>query len=104
MPRLSKQLVEERESYATDQFKAGADMDECNAALVQKYGMKMGYYRLKELFDAAQDKKPVVVEAKFDLPEVPEITLPKGAIISEGPFYTIPELIKRLENGEYDAQ
>ena len=53
MPRISRTLIAEREAFTTKNFEAGMSLDRANAALVEKWGMKMNPYRLKELFDAA---------------------------------------------------
>ena len=53
MPRISRQLVAERETLTTKNFEAGMSIDAANNELVKNYGMKMAPGRLRELFDAA---------------------------------------------------
>ena len=54
MPRLSVKLIAEREAFTNLNFAAGMSLEQANAALVEKYGMRMNPYRLKELFDAVK--------------------------------------------------
>ena len=64
----------------------------------------MGYYHMKELFEAAD--KPVKIEAapesSVEKPDPFASVEPVAPVVSEGPFYSIRELIQRIEIGEYD--
>jgi hypothetical protein len=67
MPRISVKLIEERETFTSQNFQAGMSIEQANDALVQKYGMKMNPKRLKELFDAnKQDSTHTVIPSGED--------------------------------------
>jgi hypothetical protein len=64
MPRISVKLIAEREAFTNQNFQAGMSLEQANAALIEKYQMKMNPKRLKELFDAVNPTKPVSVTAE----------------------------------------
>ena len=111
MPRISRELVAAREDFTIRNFQAGMTIDMAQAALHSTYKMKMNPYRLKELYDQVQagtanvtqpaevqevkveEKKPMVTSKSI-------MDRPAEVISEEGPFLTIPELIKKIEKGE----
>jgi hypothetical protein len=121
MPRISRALVAEREEFTTKNFQAGMTPDQANAALVDKYGMKMNPYRLKELFDAASNTTPVVLPSedtspKASFPNAPInpvtpsvikassksiLDLPAPTLSSSDGYMKIHDLVKAIEEDKY---
>jgi hypothetical protein len=119
MPRISVKLIEERETFTSQNFQAGMSIEQANDALVQKYGMKMNPKRLKELFDAnKQDSTHTVIPSGEDARTVsngiaefakmnpvvfaPSVSpmRPTSKITAEG-CLPIGELVEQLEQGTY---
>ena len=72
MARLSKTLVTERETAATEAFKAGKSVKEVNDMLFAKNGRRMSPKRLGELKKAARqdpvaEETPVVEAETVDV-------------------------------------
>lgn len=67
MPRLSRELVEARETYATQQFKQGKTIEEVQKLLVEvgpggKTGMRMFAPRIEVLFKGATGGLPSTIK------------------------------------------
>ena len=106
MPRLSKELIKEREEFAVSNFQAGMDMEGVNDALAQKYGMRMNPYRLQELY---QPFKPAEVVKPIQEPEPPIYAhagiLDRVVVLDpQATYQTIPQLIADIGAGKYDKQ
>jgi len=120
MARLAKTVVAEREAFALENFRNGMDLDQANAALVQKDGMKMGYYRLRELFESVKGVGVAIgvpVEISVAPPLTPVATpsepvaykasiFDKAAPVlsSDSTYQTIPEIIKDINAGKYNQK
>ena len=77
MPRISRTLIAERETFTNQNFAKGMTIAEAQAALVEKYQMKMAPPRLKELFDAVWSSV-ITVSTKItsDTTITAEVTVP----------------------------
>lgn len=123
MPRLSRELVAERETFANAEFKTGKNVDQVQVAIAAKYnGVKMNPYRLKELFDKIQGAsvpvesavsqcqvteqvKSVSVPVKSTAPKAHTMSAPKvvcypPAISSTEGFMKIHDLIEAINSGK----
>ena len=98
MPRLSRTVVAERETFTNTNFAAGMSLEQAQEALVAKDGHKMAPKRLKELFDAAEKPEAASVthppcetpncdgkgNACVDAPkEPPKATFPDKPVVRE---------------------
>ena len=116
MPRLSRELVKTRETLTISLAREGKSVDQIQLALMTHGGGKMNPYRLQELMQLAKtdtaniltvDASPVPITPPVTLTPPPEFSKsildrPVAVIDEAGPFYTIPELIRRINAGEYN--
>jgi hypothetical protein len=115
MPRISREMIKEREAMTLSNFRAGMSIDSANSALETKYGHRMNPYRLRELFDSVNqgntDEAPTVSPSlALPLPSLPlPIFVPRGSgildrVVQLDPnshYQTISELVADIEEGKY---
>ena len=92
MPRLSRAVVAERETFTNTNFAAGMSLEQAQEALVAKDGHKMAPKRLKELFDAAE--KPEAASVTHPPCETPNCDGKGNACVDapkEPPKATFPD-------------